>query len=206
MPSSELGPKGANLMRILVDDEAGKGELLKGLDEWLCKRFRLTGPVSLTFVDEAHTIVSLTAQAPTANGTPINLADMGDGVSQLVPVIVQTLLLPDHGCLLVAQPEIHLHPGAQADLADLFVDALARRRQFIIETHSEHLILRLRRRIAEGKLDASRVRIFFVQLRAGKTHVRQLELDEHGHFPKWPKNFFEEGFEEAMAIAEAQTR
>lgn len=206
MPSSELGPKGANLMRIMAEDRAGKGHLLKRLDEWLSNRFKLTGPVSLDFVDEARTIVSLTAKARGNNNVSINLADMGIGVSQLVPVIVQTVLLPPQGCLLVEQPEIHLHPGAQADLADLFIDALGEGRQFIIETHSEHLVLRVRRRIAEGKLDASRVRIFFVQLRAGKTHVRQLRLDEHGHFPKWPKNFFEEGFEEAMAIAEAQIR
>jgi predicted ATPase len=108
--------------------------------------------------------------------------------------------------LLVEQPEIHLHPAAQADLADLFIDALGQERQFIVETHSEHLVLRIRRRIAEGKLDPSRVRIFFVELRAGKTRVRQLALDDNGHFEKWPKGFFDEGYQEAMAIAEAQIR
>ncbi len=206
MPSSELGPAGENLMRILSEDKATGAGLIGKLSYWLAARFRLMRDVQLIFRDADRTFVSLMAKPPRRDLPQVNLADMGTGVSQLVPVIVQTILLPENGCLLVEQPEIHLHPRAQADLADLFIDGLSQRRQFIIETHSEHLVLRVRRRIAEGKLDHSRVRIFFVQLRAGKTRVRQLRLDEHGHFPKWPKNFFEEGFEEAMAIAEAQIR
>jgi len=209
MPSSELGPKGANLMRVLAEDvRAQSGELLRALNHWLSRRLGLMGNVKLRFVDKAKTIVSLVADAQDDEGHWINLADMGCGVSQLVPVIVQTVLLPENGCLLIEQPEIHLHPAAQAGLADLFVEMLGAekgRRQFIVETHSEHLVLRVRRRIAEGKLDASRVKIFFVQMKAGRTWVRQLRLDRSGHFPRWPRGFFEEGYREAEALATAQS-
>lgn len=206
VPSSELGPRGPDLMRILVQDSAASSPLLGKLEYWLCAHFKLMHDLRLVFLDKEQTAASLIARTRTGEGPRVNLADMGTGVSQLVPVIVQAVLLPPKGCLLVEQPEIHLHPRAQADLADLFIDSLNEGRQLIVETHSEHLVLRVRRRIAEGKLDPSRVRIFFVQLRAGKTRVRQLKLDSSGHFPRWPKGFFDEGYEEAMAIAEADLR
>jgi predicted ATPase len=128
---------------------------------------------------------------------------MGCGISQLVPVIVHTVLTPESGCLLVEQPEIHLHPSAQADLADLFIENAKFKRQFFVETHSEHFVLRLRRRIAEGRIKPERVKIFFVEKIGGITRVRSLNLKSDGHFVEWPKGFFEEGYKEALAIAEA---
>jgi predicted ATPase len=136
----------------------------------------------------------------------INLAFMGSGLSQLVPVIVQSVLTSEKGCLLVEQPEIHLHPAAQANLGDLFVYYAKRGRQFIIETHSEHLVLRIRRLIAEKKIDANLVRIFLVEKRSGESRIRNLRLKGNGHFENWPRGFFGEAYREAKAIAEAQMR
>jgi predicted ATPase len=106
----------------------------------------------------------------------------------------------------VEQPEIHLHPAAQTALADLFLEQMREGRQFIIETHSEHLVLRIRRRIAEGKVKPESVRIFFVEKIDGVTQVKELKLTESGHFSDWPKGFFEEGYEEAMALARASAK
>src|SRR5690606_26485450 len=89
----------------------------------------------------------------------VKLTDVGFGVSQVLPVIVECLYVPRRSIVIFEQPEIHLHPSVQADLADLFVDAIRaeedgkpRECQFIIESHSEHFLRRLQRRIAEEAL------------------------------------------------------
>lgn len=204
MAYSELTPSGQNLMRVLSSSDIistrGKATIDE-LNYWLGRKFKLLKNIELINIDKYGTVKTLIAEEP--RGTKINLASMGCGISQLVPVVVQTVLLPKLGCLLVEQPEIHLHPSAQADLADLFIGNITGRRQFIIETHSEHFVLRLRRRIAEGKIKPEKIGIFFVEKKRGPTRIRKLNLKSNGHFEAWPTGFFEEGFEEALAIAEA---
>lgn len=205
MVYSELTPSGQNLMRVLSSSDTistrGKSAI-EELNYWLDRKFKLLKNIELVDVDKAGTIKILIADDPRGS-VKINLASMGCGISQLVPVVVQTILLPKSGCLLVEQPEIHLHPSAQADLADLFIENIRGRRQFIIETHSEHFVLRLRRRIAEGKIKPEKIGIFFVEKKRGLTRIRKLNLKPNGHFEEWPAGFFEEGFDEALAIAEA---
>jgi hypothetical protein len=205
MPYSELGPSGQNLMRVLSSPELiGKRRItiMNELDRWLNTRFKLLKNVQMHNVDTGGTIRTLLADDKKGVSN-INLASMGCGISQLVPVIVHVVLTPESGCLLVEQPEIHLHPSAQADLADLFIENIKFKRQFLVETHSEHFILRLRRRIAERRIKPERVRIFFVEKTRGLTRIRPLSLTADGHFIDWPKGFLEEGYREALAIVEA---
>ena len=203
---SELNPSGQNLMRVLSSRKLKGRErktLMEQLNYWLDTKFKVLSNVRIEDIDAAKTIKAIVADDPRGD-KHINLAAMGTGLSQLVPVIVQTVLTPPGGTLLIEQPEIHLHPKAQAALGDLFVTYAKQRRQLIVETHSEHLLLRIRRRIAEGQIDANDVRIFFVDKNKSHTRVRQLRLDNKGHFAQWPAGFFEEGYREAMAIAMAQ--
>lgn len=205
MVYSELSPSGQNLMRVLSSSDIISTRGKSAIDElnyWLGSKFKLLKNIELVDIDKAGTVKTLIADDP-GGSKKINLASMGCGISQLVPVVVQTVLLPKSGCLLVEQPEIHLHPSAQADLADLFIGNIRGRRQFIVETHSEHFVLRLRRRIAEGKIKPEKIGIFFVEKKRGLTRIQKLNLKPNGHFEEWPTGFFEEGFEEALAIAEA---
>lgn len=205
MPYSELGPSGQNLMRVLSTSEAlelRRNSVLNELNYWLGSKFKLLRNIHVENVDVGGTIKTLVGDEP-KGAKHINLASMGFGISQLVPVIVHVVLLPESGCLLVEQPEIHLHPTAQADLADLFIANIKRNRQFIVETHSEHFVLRLRRRIAEGRIRPEKVKIIFVEKVRGRTTVKQSTLKSDGHFEEWPKGFFEDGYREALAIAEA---
>lgn len=205
MPYSELGPSGQNLMRVLSSSKlVGRHEktIINELNYWLNTRFKLLKNVHMQNVDAAGTVRTLLAD-DRKGVKNINLASMGFGISQLVPVIIHVVLTPEAGCLLVEQPEIHLHPSAQADLADLFIENTKLDRQFFIETHSEHFVLRLRRRIAEGRIKPEKVRIFFVEKIRGLTRVRPLAIKPDGHFVEWPRGFFEEGYREALAIAEA---
>lgn len=204
---SELTPSGQNLMRVLASRQLrgkAKKTVLEQLNYWLDTKFRILRNVRILDIDKAKTIKAIVADDPRGDKN-INLAAMGTGLSQLVPVVVQTVLTPKDGCILIEQPEIHLHPKAQAALGDLFVQHAKQGRQIIVETHSEHLLLRIRRRIAESRINPSLVQVFFVDKLRNQTRIRQLSVGKGGHFKRWPAGFFEEGYREAMALAMAQT-
>lgn len=129
---------------------------------------------------------------------PVKITDVGFGVSQALPVIVQAFYGPPNSTVWMEQPEIHLHPSIQSSLADLFISAIKanengnpRNSQLIIETHSEHLLTRLQRRIAENEISKEDVVIYFVRRSAdGDPEMEELKLDADGEIENWPENFF----------------
>jgi predicted ATPase len=131
----------------------------------------------------------------------VDLPDVGFGISQVLPVIVQCFYAPPGSILFIEQPELHLHPRAQAHLADLFIDVLTAREggqerniQLIIETHSEHLLNRLQRRIAEDSLEhpiaSNDVAAYFAHATANESKLEPLKIDMYGNISNWPDNFF----------------
>jgi len=133
--------------------------------------------------------------------TVVTHRDVGIGISQVLPVLV--MAYGSQGKLIaMEQPEIHLHPALQAELGDVFIEAALGERQntFILETHSEHLILRLMRRIREGKIHPDDVGVVFVEPSSHGSRLIELRLDEEGDFiDEWPGGFFEESFHEKFA-------
>ena len=138
---------------------------------------------------------------------PVTLPDVGFGINQILPVIVEGVDFftgREGRTLCVEQPEIHLHPRLQANLADLMIANIEGdgEKQWIVETHSELLILRIQRRVREGKLDPSAVSVLYVDPDAtGRrgSRITPLRLDESGDFiDAWPDGFFEEGFGELI--------
>lgn len=130
--------------------------------------------------------------------------DVGVGISQVIPVIVAALAQRD-GIAAIEQPELHIHPAVQVALGDLFIQHAnddAYSRQFLIETHSEHLLLRILRRIRqtgegrvplEFKLAPERVAVYYVEATAQGTQLKHLKINEEGRFDdRWPRGFFEE--------------
>lgn len=127
----------------------------------------------------------------------VNIPDVGFGVSQVLPVIVELFYAPEKSVIFIEQPEIHLHPAAQAKLADVIIDAInmsenGRKRniQVILETHSEHLLRRLQRRIAEQKLTQDQIRAYFANNNTNPSTLEQLRVDQYGNIENWPEDFF----------------
>lgn len=134
------------------------------------------------------------------NGGASNLKDVGVGVSQVLPVIVSALFAQAGDIVIVEEPESHLHPMAQTQLAELFIQASRDRGvQFIIESHSEHLLLRLQRRVAERGLRADSVAMYFLKKTEGQAHIERLQLNEAGDIANWPENFFGDDMSEIAA-------
>ena len=132
--------------------------------------------------------------------TSVTLADVGFGINQLLPVIIEGVASEPYATLCVEQPEIHLHPRLQANIADLMIETSSRK-QWIVETHSELLILRLQRRIRERKIKSSDVSVLYVDPNTDGqgSIIKKLKLDKNGDFSdEWPDGFFDEGFNELM--------
>lgn len=127
------------------------------------------------------------------NNVDLDITDVGFGISQILPVIIQGFLSSKNSTTIIEQPEIHLHPKMQADLADLFIDMVnnSNGKKLIIETHSEYLLKRLRRRISEGKISADQVSIclFNPQTKDSGAVVENLKIANKGFFD-WPVDFY----------------
>jgi len=153
-----------------------------------------------------------------ATGLETQPNEVGTGISQVLPVVVAAV--QKYGIRCIEQPELHIHPRLQVNLGDLFISALTGepdfhrlhpfdpmrnpshdKGQFILETHSEHLLLRILRRIREGALSAGNVSVLYIQPH-GETgsEILRLRLAEDGEFiDEWPHGFFEDGFNEVFA-------
>lgn len=150
----------------------------------------------------------------TSPGLPeVKLTDVGFGVSQVLPVIVECFYVPRRSIVIFEQPEIHLHPRVQADLADLVVDAIRAREggierdcQFIIESHSEHFLRRLQRRIAEEELAKDDAALYFVHTEGSQSHIEELDVDLFGNIKNWPDGFFGDEMADLVARTEAQAK
>ena len=143
----------------------------------------------------------------------INLADTGQGFGQVLPLLVQPLQHrsggtgADRSLLdIVAHPEPHLHPAAHVDLADLYVDTIVQDGgRVLVETHSENFLLRLRRRVAEGRISPAEVSLYWIDEAEDKTSslVRPIEIDRNGNLSDWPEGVFTESYDEVRALRRA---
>jgi predicted ATPase len=145
--------------------------------------------------------------------TAVTLPDVGFGVSQVLPVLVQCFYAQPHTTLLLEQPEIHLHPSVQMTLADLFIEAVQSREgghdraiQLIVESHSEHFLRRLQRRVAEQVIDADQVALYFCRRGKDGAVLEPLKVNLFGDIENWPEDFFGDEMGEVSARMEAAAR
>ena len=138
--------------------------------------------------------------------TQVTLADVGYGINQILPVIIEGIASEEGSILCVEQPEIHLHPRLQANIADLMIDTIAdergKRKQWIVETHSELLITRLQRRIREGKIKPEDISVLYVDPNVESVEgsaIKVLRLGEDSYFKDpWPDGFFADALNEEL--------
>lgn len=191
------------------------------------REIEIPGPFALKFQqglneDDLVELEELYAELPTRQevvlrdertGVVVGPNDVGVGLSQLIPVIVSTLAL-DEGLLCIEQPELHIHPAIQVGLGDLFAATIVNRdqplprdRTLLLETHSEHIMLRLLRRIREAteddlppdipNLSAQDIAVIYVETRSEGVSFKPLRISPDGDFiDRWPHGFFAEREEE----------
>ena len=142
-----------------------------------------------------------------SGGAKVTLADIGYGVAQFLPVLVLCYYVPVGSMLILEEPGTHLHPKAQADLADLLIEVITERNlQILVESHSEHLLTRLQLRIAEEKISANDTEIYFCENKNGVSNTKSLEIDDLGNIKNWPKNFFGDVRGDLVKMTREQTK
>jgi predicted ATPase len=124
-------------------------------------------------------------------GPAFNLVDVGYGVSQVLPILVDALTREPRGPLLLQQPEVHLHPRAQAELAS-FLAAVSKHRatQFVVETHSDHFIDRVRMDIRDAKTSSAKdVSLLYFERAKGIVNIHRIEIDDDGNVVDPPRGY-----------------
>ena len=193
---TDVGHDGRRVPDLLFRDD----RLLARANEWLV---RLEVPYEIV----PQRLIPVGSDAPTANagvfelrlrdlahpdGPLVSMSDVGFGVSQILPIIAQ-ILLSQNNLITVEQPELHIHPGLQAKLADLFIAGTKppHNHQFLIETHSEHFALRLQKRLSEkDRLTPEDVNFLFVRRTGDGSKVVHIPLDSEGQLTEKPPGGF----------------
>ncbi|WP_027345684.1 AAA family ATPase [Hamadaea tsunoensis] len=204
-----VGDRGQNLAAVLAHDQVrGAGRMRRRVNEMLRE---VLPDWTLDEVPDGRQFATV-LRSNSEPGLAINIADAGSGVMQILPMLVQQAWdeLAGHRdptLYIVEEPELHLHPAAHAQLADLYLKAAKLTgNRFLIETHSEALLLRLRRRVAEEACSPDDVGIYFVHHDGRAATAQHITVDALGQLSSWPEGIFTEDFEEVRALAAAQMR
>lgn len=190
----EIGIQGENTIEALIASDRARTKrsrsvLIDQVSSWL-RRLGLVNRLTVEPIDKERryyeTLVTLQSQSVTNS-----LLDIGFGVSQVLPVVTLLLMAPEGSIILIEQPELHLHPLAQAELGDLFLEVTQNRGvQLIVETHSEHLLRRLQRRTAERQITPDKLRLYFSSIVGDESQMMHVDIDLFGQIRNWPENFF----------------
>jgi predicted ATPase len=203
----DLGPRGERALELLADDSLRHGgELTRRVSEWFAKAMGHEIDVDVTG-EQPHVRV-----APLSAHFAADLAETGAGFAQSIPVVVQHFAYRagriKSPTLIVEQPELHLHPAAHGELADLIAGTTRANDSWmpamsIVETHSEQFIMRIRRRVAEGRSPAD-VRVLSLDHHESISDegepIRSISFNESGDPDSWPVGVFEESFSDLAAM------
>ena len=203
---NDVGPKGEFSIAAILAAKAQGRKLNRGprkhqlefdafIAEWL-KDLGIIESFSVRAVAEGRKEFEVLVRSK-SDSAEVKITDVGFGVSQVLPALVEAFYCPRNSTVWMEQPEIHLHPQVQAELADAFISAIRSREngvprnvQLIVESHSEHFLNRLQRRIAEGAIEPSEVAIYFCSNLAGAAELQELRVNLFGDIENWPNNFF----------------
>lgn len=202
-----IGSNGQNAYQILIYDFVyNNGELLEKVNKWYSANFD-GWKIHIDNTSKPDYRIELIRENPNFS---VNLVDVGQGISQSLPLIISSLLEREEEVLtIIEQPELHLHPAAHGNLAELFTTSVATtNNRFLIETHSNTFILRLRRLIAENILDKDSIIIYSVEYdnHNNRSFLKSINLNDLGEVDYWPENVFAENLDETIAIRKAQLK
>ncbi|MEL7371785.1 MAG: AAA family ATPase, partial [Myxococcota bacterium] len=206
-----MDPAGQQAIPFLAYDRLDQGRLLAAVSDWFAShlRHRLDIVTEASAMGEEFWPALVPVQSP-SGPVRVHLAQSGEGLAQVLPVVVLAQLarlgrINPGAILAIEHPELHLHPGAHAAVAELLVQAAVEGdgARLLVETHSENILLRVQLAVARGQIDAKDVIIHWVrQLPDGRSVVDPIELDAQAR-PKgagWPPDVFAEDLKQAREL------
>ncbi len=182
-------PDGADAFAALVSSEREDSWLKESVGAWL-RKLELIQDLTIRSSGSRGRFYEVFVKIDDVESS---LLDVGFGISQVLPVITMLMSAPEGSIILLEQPELHLHPNAQAALADLLLEVAEKRNlQLIVESHSEHIVRRLQRRIAEASPAFARpenIKMYYCQPGAGGATIDEVDVDRFGQIVNWPEKF-----------------
>lgn len=199
-----VGSKGENTYLVL--DELQKNPVkIAEINMWL-QRFGLAKSVSCKKIAGKNDLLEIEVES--LDGIKSNYADSCFGISQVLPLLTQSFMSLEDDIIVAEQPEIHLNPKCEVILADLLVESTKKYKcKYIIETHSDHYLLRLRTLVKKGKIKSDDVAIYLADCDKKKGNTfKRIELDDSGSFinDDWPDGLFDDAIVESMNFALAR--
>lgn len=189
-----VGSQGENIIKTIlginrIPDKKLKQNMEAKINRWL-EEFDLGDKLEISKVNGDRYSVFIRNKNL---GIYTNLQEVGFGTRQLLPIIIESLNSPKNSTIIVEEPETHIHPKAQSKLADLFVESVVDgNRSFIIETHSIFLVTELQILVAEGKISADDVGVYYFTQDSEGSRAIDMRLRENGQFEEeWPSGFFD---------------
>ncbi len=195
--AGRIQPNGAGFENQIIEWEETNSPKLKELVDILSKIGLLYRLNTNKIGDGMFDIKIQTKQ----NGILSSIVDVGFGVSKLLPIIVADLQLPNNSLLAISEPEIDLHPSIQANFANYLYEQIKKGKKYIIETHSEYIINRLRLLIARGELKEDEIKTYFFSNDGRKTKTHSINLKIDGQIENAPNDFFDTYEIDVMEIA-----
>lgn len=204
---SEEGDREVSYIRSTEDRIVVTESLGEAVNHWLHDHMSLGVNVSVKpLTDSIYDVRVGAGEGETEEEASI--LNVGFGVSQVLPILVEGLRIQERASLVLEQPEIHLHPKMQADLADFLLCLALGNRQVIVETHSDHLVNRIRRRVAEddGDILSRLLAVYFAEPAGRGPQFTRVDFDELACTKMWPKGFFDQADIDNRALLEVQFR
>lgn len=201
-----VGVKGEHAYQIITNDFLyNNRKVLKEVNNWFKENFEGWG-ISVNEDRYPFYQIELTRDTPRFD---VNIVDVGQGMSQVFPLVVRAFMPTNPILIILEQPELHLHPGAHGNLAELFAKSTKdNNRRYLIETHSQNFVLRIRRLIAENRFNPNDVGLYWVDYdeSSNSSSLKKISINELGEVDYWPENIFSETLDETIAIKTAQNK
>jgi predicted ATPase len=202
----KVGINGENSYSLYAKYYDEQNPIYKSISDWYFENFENW---KLEVGQISGSVISYEITLKNGTNKPINIVNTGSGISQSFPLILRSFMPVDEPTLIIIEePETHLHPAAHGNLAERFVDSFLadNNKNYLIETHSQNFVLRMRRLVAEGKLKPEQLAIYYVNFNeeTNDSTLKQIEVDEFGRVSFWPEGIFSETLNETIGIRTAQ--
>ena len=181
---TDVGPMGEHAVQILANDAQLKDDVGKNFrDMDIADTFEISssnGEKNFGFIVKTKIA-----------DKGVNFADVGCGTSQILPIIVQSLMPHEESLIIIEQPEVHLHPKVQADLADFFIKAASKNKKFLLETHSDYFIERIRYNIMTGDIHTEDVAIYYIEQNEAEkcSTITTININSNGQYSNLPDDY-----------------
>ncbi len=201
----KVGVNGENSYSFYAKYYDEQNPIYKLISDWYYENFENW---KLEVYQISGSVISYEITLRNGINKPINIVNTGSGISQCFPLILRSFMpVEEPTLIIIEEPETHLHPAAHGNLAERFVNSFLENnnRNYLIETHSQNFVLRMRRLVAEGKLKPEQLAIYNVDFKQelNESVLERIIVDSSGGVDKWPEGIFGESVIEARAIMNA---